>query len=106
VHGALKEDHLMNVLRSTAILTVLGMPLLLGGCASKDDLQKVQGTADQALSSAHDAQQTANSARSAAQDAQQTANQNSAKIDALTQQVQGLQNQQTSSKGRHRGERG
>lgn len=96
----------MVILRNTAILAVLGVPLLLGGCASNEDLQKVQGTADQALSAAHDAQQTASAARSTAQDAQQTANQNSSKIDALNQQVQDLRNQQTAPRGRHRGERG
>jgi len=96
----------MKLLRGTAMLAIVGLPLLLGGCASTSDVQKAQSTADQALSAAHNAQQTATAAQSAAQAAQQSASQNGAKIDTLSQQMQELQNAQQARQKRHRGERG
>lgn len=105
--SSVQEEDMMKLMRGTAILAIVGMPLLLAGCASNDDLKKAQDTADQALTAAHGAQQSAQGAQSAAEAAQQTAAQNGQKIDALSQQVQQMQqNQQTPRKSKHRGERG
>lgn len=100
----------MKIVSSIAGLAIVAAPLLLGGCATKEDVQKAQSTADQALSAAQGAQSAAQGAQSAAQAAQQTATQNGQKIDALSGQVQQMQQmqqeQESRRKGKHRGERG
>ena len=45
------------------IIAAMGGTLALGGCASVEDVQKAQATANQALDAAHQAQQTADQAR-------------------------------------------
>lgn len=76
-----------------AVLSIAAVALLAGGCASTEDVQKAQSTADQALSTAQQAQQ-------AAQAAQQSADQNKSEINQLNQRVQDLEAKHT------RGERG
>jgi len=66
--------------RKSTLLAMAGAALLLGGCASIDDVKNAQATADRALSAAQNAQGTADQALSAARNAQQTADQ--AKSDA------------------------
>lgn len=75
-----------------SLLAMAGAALLVSGCATVDDVNKAQGTADQAMSAAQHAQGTADQALSAAQSAQQSIDQVRSDVDAL--------------KARHRGERG
>jgi phage shock protein A len=78
---------------------VIGGTLLLGGCASVDDVKRAQATADQALEAAHNAQ-------GAADRAQQTADQAKAAADALNGRVTNIENDVNELKAHHRGQRG
>lgn len=82
----------MNILSKGLLLSMTGAALLLGGCASVDDVKHAQETADQAMAAAHHAQDTADSAMSAAQAAQQS-------VDQLRTQVNSMHTY-------HRGEKG
>ena len=62
----------MNMIfNRSSLISLAGAALLLGGCASVDDVKHAQATADQAMSTAQHAQATADQALSAAQAAQQ-----------------------------------
>jgi methyl-accepting chemotaxis protein len=67
----------MNQARSYKTLSLLGASLfsiaLLGGCATTDNLNKAQSTADQALQKANEANANANAAKTAADQASQKA---------------------------------
>lgn len=98
-----------NVFRKFSLAVVAGGMLVMGGCASVDDVKRAQATADQALDAAHQAQQSASTAQSAAQGAQQSADQAKAGVSALDQKVQGVQQNLDSYKAdqaKHRGQRG
>lgn len=83
------------MLRSVSVRTVMlplaaGAALLLSGCASTGDLDKLrvqvehaQQTADQALQTATAAQSTANSASQTADQAKQTADDTNQRIDQM-----------------------
>ena len=60
-----------STIRKAIVMSLAGAALMLGGCASVDDVKHAQATADEALAAAHHAQQTADQAMSAAQTAQQ-----------------------------------
>jgi hypothetical protein len=62
-----------NMMTKTALAALLGAPLLLGACASKDDVAKAQDTADRALASAQQANSTAQQAMQTAQAANERA---------------------------------
>jgi len=81
-----------TVLRKLALLSAVAGTLVLGGCATEDEVQHAQATADTALSTAQQAQQSASAAMSAAQNAQQGVDQLNTRVNALEQ--------------RHRGQRG
>lgn len=52
-----------SIFRTTAVLALLGAPLLLSGCANDHDaIERAQSTANQAMSTAQSAQQTAQQA--------------------------------------------
>ena len=55
--------------------------LMLGGCASQEDVEKAQATADQAMAAAQQAHQAAASAQQTADAAQSSAMQAHSKID-------------------------
>lgn len=61
----------MSYLSKTSLVVVTATGLLLGGCASREDVERAQDTADRALAAAQHAQGTADQALSAAQAAQQ-----------------------------------
>jgi hypothetical protein len=82
-----------SILSRSALLSMAGAALLLGGCASTDDVKHAQDTADQALAAAHHSQESADSAMSAAQAAQQS-------VDQLRSQMN------SAPPMRHRGEKG
>jgi PBP1b-binding outer membrane lipoprotein LpoB len=71
----------MHFARKSIVMSMAGAAMLLGGCASQEDVRHAQATADDALAAAHHAQQTADQALSAAQTAQQG-------VDQLRQQQQ------------------
>ncbi len=101
--------------RNTALAGLMGATLLImGGCATQEEVQKAQTTADQAVQAAAAAQQSANGAQqqaqaamSAAQAAQQSANQAHTDISTLDTKVQGQQQDIDNLKPkRRRGQRG
>jgi hypothetical protein len=69
-----------EIWQKTVGALVLACPLLLGACASQDDVKRAQATADQALLTAQQANQ-------AAQAADQTAVAANAKADRMFQQA-------------------
>jgi outer membrane murein-binding lipoprotein Lpp len=81
------------------LVAAVGATLLLSGCATTEDVQKAQSTADQALSAAQQAQQSASSA-------QQTADQARAGVSELNQRVDGIQQDVNMLKSKHKGQRG
>ena len=87
------------VLRKVALLSTVAGTLVLGGCATEEEVQHAQATADQALSTAQGAQQSATAAMGAAQTAQQGVDQLRSDVNSLTSRVNTLE--QT-----HRGQRG
>ena len=86
---------MQNSLIKAALVAAMGGTLLLGGCASVDDVKHAQATADQALDAAHHAQATADQAMSGV-------NSLDGRVQALEQQMQTLKSQPPA----HRGERG
>jgi methyl-accepting chemotaxis protein len=68
-----EEKQMHSILSKSLFPLAIGATLLLGGCVTKDDLAKVQASADRAQSTADRAQSSADQANSAAQRAQQTA---------------------------------
>lgn len=64
---------MLTSLKSASAVGLLAGALLLGGCATKEEVEHAQATADQAMSAAQRAQSTADSATSAAQAAGSTA---------------------------------
>ena len=96
-----------------AIFGALSALTLLGGCATVEDVERAQKTADNALATANSAQSAANDAHQAAakamataQSAQQTAQNAQASADKAIASVEGTNQQLAalSAKGR-RGER-
>ena len=63
-----------STFRRICIMGVIGAALMTSACVSTEDLQRVEATANQALSTAQEAQSSAQSAMSTAQQAQATAN--------------------------------
>ena len=90
---------MQKLIRRTALLSLVAAPLLLSGCASTDDVQKAQATADQAMAAAQHAQQTADQAQATAQSADQKADQAQAGVNDINTKLQ-------EKPKRHRGERG
>ena len=72
---------------SAALATLLGTASLLGGCATKEEVERAQATADSALSAANQAQQTGTAAQAAAQNAQQGVDQLRSDVNALNQKI-------------------
>jgi len=88
-----------TVLRKLSLLSAVAGTLALGGCATEEEVQHAQATADQALSAAQQAQSTASAAQGAAATAQQGVDQLRGEVNSLTTRVDGLEQ-------KHRGERG
>lgn len=84
----------MSYLSKTSLIVVTATGLLLGGCATREDVERAQATADRALSTAQHAQGTADQALSAAQAAQQSADKLRSDMESAPPQT------------RHHGERG
>ena len=83
-----------NILSKASLISMAAAAVLMGGCATKDDVEKAQTTADQAMAAAQHAQGTADQALSTAQGAQQS-------IDQFKQEE--MQEEQSHH---HRGQRG
>ncbi len=66
-----EETSVTHIARKSILMAMAGAAMLLGGCASVEDVHHAQATADEALASAHHAQQTADQALTTAQTAQQ-----------------------------------
>ena len=96
---------MQNIFRKAGILIVVGTALAVSACASTDDVQKAQSTADQALTTAQQAQQTAQQAQTSANSAQQSVQQVQSDLNNLKQQVDQM-NQPKPKHHHHRGERG
>ena len=94
---------MQNIFRKAGFLIVIGSTLALSACASNEDVQKAQSTADQALTAAQQAQQTAQQAQTTASSAQQGVQQVQSDVNNLKQQVDEMK--ETKHK-HHRGERG
>ncbi|MBL6853323.1 MAG: hypothetical protein ISS15_15475 [Alphaproteobacteria bacterium] len=90
---------MQNLITKSVSIAVVGGALLLGGCASEEDVHRAQATADQALEAAHGAQ-------AAADHAQQTADQDRADINALSGRVTTIEQEMDAYKARHHGQRG
>ena len=72
------------------VFPVVAAALLTVGCASVEDVEKAQATANSALSTAQQAGQAAQQAGQAASTAQQTADQARSEVSALSQKVDAL----------------
>jgi hypothetical protein len=79
----------------SSLFAVGTVALLLGGCATEEDVKKAQATADQAMSAAQQAQQAANAAQATANEAKQSADKANSDIAALTGRVQTLETKPT-----------
>ena len=103
------KKHLHILVLAGAATTLLA----LGGCATKEEVQHAQATADTALSTAQGAQQaagaaqqTASQALGAAQNAQQSADRANTAVGALDGKVNGIQSDLNSLKEQHLARRG
>ena len=74
----------------TFLFPVMAAALLTVGCATREDVEHAQATANTALSTAQQAGQAAQQAAQAAQQAQQTADQARSEVSALSQKVDAL----------------
>jgi len=72
------------------VIPVMAAALLTVGCATKDEVEHAQATANTALSTAQQAGQAAQQAQQAAATAQQTADQARSEVSALSQKVDAL----------------
>ena len=72
-----------NLVGKTALVLMLGTPLLLGGCVSQDALDRAQSTADAAMSAAQHAQSSADAAAQAADRAAADARRANDRLDAM-----------------------
>ena len=79
-----------TIARATIVVPALAAALLTVGCATKDEVEHAQATANTALSTAQQAGSTAQQALQAAQQAQQTADQARSDVTALGQKVDAL----------------
>jgi len=100
----------LHILSLAAAATTL---IALGGCATKEEVQHAQSTADTALSTAQaaqqaagQAQQTASQALGAAQTAQQSADRANTAVGALDSKVNGIQADVGTLKEQHLARRG
>ena len=75
---------MQNILGKSLFPLALGATLMLGGCVTKDDLMKVQASADRAQATADKAQSSADQANAAAQKASDDAKAANDKIDEMT----------------------
>jgi hypothetical protein len=96
--------------RIVSLVAAANLLLVLGGCATEDEVKHAQATADQALSTANSAQQSASQAQSTAQAAQQSADRANAGVSALDSRVQTIQSDidayKAQQEAKHRGPRG
>lgn len=76
------------VMRKVAFAALMGGSLALGGCATKEEVEHAQATADQALAAAQQAQSTAAAAQQSADSAHQEINALSGRVDALERKGQ------------------
>ena len=79
-----------NIGSRTFLFPVLAAALLTVGCATKEEVEHAQATANTALSTAQQAGQAAQQAQQAAATAQQTADQARSEVSALSQKVDAL----------------
>lgn len=77
-----------TLIGKSALALMLGAPLILGGCATQEAVEKAQSTADQALAAAQHAQDTADAAQKRADDAADLAKGAHDRIDQM-QEVKG-----------------
>jgi len=64
---------MMKLVGGASLATVLGTAAILGGCASRGDVEQAQATANQALGTAQQAMSAAQQAQMTASNAQQSA---------------------------------
>lgn len=72
------------------LLAVAAVGVLISGCATTEDVEKAQATADSAMAGAHAANQSASVANDAANNAQTGVNQNKAAISEMDPKVDAL----------------
>ena len=89
----------MRQVTSRGLILSVAAALCLSACASVEDVEKAQATADAGVAAAHQAQSTAQQALQAAQGAQQTADQARSEIGAVSSRVDALEQM-------HKGPRG
>jgi hypothetical protein len=65
---------MLGFVRKNALLLVVGSALFVSGCATTEDVERAQATANEALMRADQANAAAQASMGAAQQAQQTAN--------------------------------
>jgi len=73
-------------MKKSAAILFLACPLLLGACASSDDVKRAQATADEALNTARQAMQQAQTANQKADKALADAANANARLDRAFQQ--------------------
>lgn len=76
------------VMRKVAFAALAASSLALGGCATKEEVEHAQATADQALAAAQQAQSTAAAAQQSADSAHQEINALTGRVDALERKGQ------------------
>ena len=76
------------VIRKVAFVALAAGSLALGGCATKEEVEHAQATADQALAAAQQAQSTAAAAQQSADSAHQEINALTGRVDALERKGQ------------------
>ena len=75
-------------LKTMAFAALAAGSLALGGCATKEEVEHAQATADQALAAAQQAQSTATAAQQSADSAHQEINALTGRVDALERKGQ------------------
>lgn len=85
-----KKMSMRKIGSKTFLFPVMAAALLTVGCATREDVEHAQATANTALSTAQQAGQAAQQAAQAAQQAQQTADQARSEVSALSQKVDAL----------------
>ncbi|MDE2464137.1 MAG: hypothetical protein KGO02_10535, partial [Alphaproteobacteria bacterium] len=101
-----KDMSMRTLLGRSALVVLLGGPLLLGGCASQEAVEHAQTTADEAMTAAQHAQAAADAATQKAEAASQSADSASQKADAAAADAKRANDRLDAMKHKKRGERG
>jgi hypothetical protein len=88
-----------RLLSRSSLFAVSTVALLLGGCATEEEVKKAQATADQAMSAAQQAQQAANAAQATANEAKQAADKANADIGTVNSRLDAIEAAHQKRKG-------